>query len=64
MQDDAGLKTVAVMWSLMWGMLLFPLAIGFAWIGRSAAVRSLRWPLVALFVLYLIAMLTLLTAKI
>ena len=48
----------------MWGLLLFPLAIGFAWIGRSAAVRSLRWPLVALFVLYLIAMLTLLRARI
>ena len=64
MQDDAGLKTFAVVWGLMWGLLLFPLAIGFAWIGRSAAVRSLRWPLVALFVLYLIAMLTLLTAKI
>jgi hypothetical protein len=64
MEDDAGLKAVAVVWGLMWGMLLFPLAIGFAWIGRSAAVRSLRWPLVALFVLYLIAMLTLLTARI
>lgn len=50
MQDDAGLKTVAVAWGLMWGVLLFPVAIGFAWIGRSAAVRSLRWPLVVLFV--------------
>jgi hypothetical protein len=48
----------------MWGLLLFPLAIGFAWIGRIAAMRSLRWPLVALFVLYLIARLTLLTARI
>ena len=60
MQSDSGLQAIAVGWALIWGLLAFPFLLGLAFVSKRPTIRRMRWVLVALFFLYLVAMFVLL----
>jgi hypothetical protein len=45
---------------LVFGLLMYPVMVALVWSGRGAIARRMRWPVTALAILFMIAVIVLL----